>query len=489
MHTLSPAQVAAAISMQFRILSHAGLEVRALGKSVVFDPWLVGSTYWRSWWNYPPPSRELIASLKPDLIALTHVHWDHFQGPSLRLWGRNTPILVPRGHYDRMKRDLTKMGFTTVVELRHGQRYEVVPGFAITSYQFNPFLDSAYVCEADGVTLFNANDAKFMGGPLDQILRRHPSIDFVFRSHSSANSRLCYEVVDDPNAPTDDLAAYVKQFAAFVIATKAHYAVPFASNHCYLHEETRHFNDTVQTPLAIEEYFRDHIIDSPQLTVMLSGDSWSSEHGLSVDPNRRRYFADRKAELDRYRESMRATLEAAALREARANIGLHDVRQYFERFTNALPLLARVFFRGHPVTYVVHAGERRWCFLVNLEKGTVSEASQPIPLEDGPLEIHTSAFILRQCIALDLFSHLPISKRVRYRVSRKTKRYIAVLNLLFNAYEYDYLPLGDAITGRALENWLGRWRELLLILSLAKDFALHRRIDVRKYLAATDTSL
>lgn len=50
------------------------MAVRAGGKELLFDPWLVGSTYWRSWWNYPPVPRALVDTLKPDFIYLTHIH-------------------------------------------------------------------------------------------------------------------------------------------------------------------------------------------------------------------------------------------------------------------------------------------------------------------------------------------------------------------------------------------------------------------------------
>src|SRR5690348_18027489 len=40
--------------MRFRILGHACLEVTSNSKQLLCDPWLVGSAYWRSWWNYPP---------------------------------------------------------------------------------------------------------------------------------------------------------------------------------------------------------------------------------------------------------------------------------------------------------------------------------------------------------------------------------------------------------------------------------------------------
>ena len=80
--------------MKFTILSHAGLLVESGGASVLCDPWLVGSCYWRSWFNFPEPDPELIRDLAPTWLFLTHLHWDHFHGPSLRRFPRDTPVLV-----------------------------------------------------------------------------------------------------------------------------------------------------------------------------------------------------------------------------------------------------------------------------------------------------------------------------------------------------------------------------------------------------------
>ena len=38
------------------------------GVSVVCDPWLIGSCYWRSWWNFPEPDPRLIENLHPQFI-------------------------------------------------------------------------------------------------------------------------------------------------------------------------------------------------------------------------------------------------------------------------------------------------------------------------------------------------------------------------------------------------------------------------------------
>src|SRR5262245_39618824 len=269
--------------MQFQILSHAGLAVTAGGKTLLCDPWIVGSCYWRSWWNYPPVSPELVASLRPDYIYLTHIHWDHFHGPSLRRLGKDVQILLPREHYPRMRIDLDAMGFKNVREMGHGETVELAPGFRATSYGFL-FPDSGLVMEAEGVTLFDANDAKFMGLPLTQVLRRHPRIDFVFCSHSSANQRLCFEIIDDPTQAVDDLDIYITRFANFVRRTGTRYAIPFASNHCYLHKDTWPFNDFAQTPMMVAAHFRHQGIASTVVQHMVSGDSYSSE-GDSGSPS------------------------------------------------------------------------------------------------------------------------------------------------------------------------------------------------------------
>lgn len=99
--------------MQFRILSHACLEVSTPDTTLLTDPWVVGSAYWRSWWNYPPIPDGLVDTLKPDFIYLTHLHWDHFHGVSLKKLGLDRHILVPRLPDRRLIGDLENWARTT----------------------------------------------------------------------------------------------------------------------------------------------------------------------------------------------------------------------------------------------------------------------------------------------------------------------------------------------------------------------------------------
>ncbi|HKP95098.1 MAG TPA: hypothetical protein VJ385_05005 [Fibrobacteria bacterium] len=465
-------------SFEFQILSHAGLRVKGAGKELIFDPWLVGSAYWRSWWNFPPVPRDLIESLRPDFIYLTHIHWDHMHGPSLRKFPRETPIIIPKSPARRMKRDLLEMGFANVIEIGHGRTLELAPGLRLSSYQFYPFTDSAAVVECGGVTLFNANDAKFMGGPLDQILARHPRIDFVFRSHSSANERMCFDYMDEPIRPREDAGRYLRGFSDFAAKVGARYAIPFASNHCYLHRETFHLNDTIITPVQVETHCRAIGMAHPEVKAMVSGDSWSSESGFSIAEGP--YFSERDRCLEKYAAAQAPALEKFYDLEARTEATLAQVEGYFRGFIGALPWAVRRAFKGRQVTCVL-SGRRTARFWIDIHRGVVREVAG-MDDDTHPLQIYTSAYVFRKCMALDLFIHLGISKRVLFRSRKADAKYFRLLITLFNLYECEMLPVRRMLAPRFLAAWIPRWREVGLYALILARQALGRSFSMGDYL-------
>jgi UDP-MurNAc hydroxylase len=470
------------MSASFRILSHAGLLVSGGGKHLIFDPWLVGSAYWRSWWNYPPVPAGTLAGLRADFIYLTHIHWDHFHGPTLRKFPRETPILIPRVSGRRMRKDLEAMGFMDIRELRHGEGAELAPGLKVTSYHFFPFNDSGAVVEADGTVLFNANDAKFMGGPLEQILRRHPRIDFVFRSHSSANERMCFDYIDEPGLHREDPGRYLDAFAAFADKVGARYAVPFASNHCYLHRETFHLNDTVVTPGQVEAYSRVWKRSRPlsrfETKAMVAGDAWSAETGFAIADGP--WFRDRDLCLARYAAAEADRLARFYKLEDSVDVSLEQVDAYFRRFRAAVPGFILSRFKGRPITLVL-SGKTLRRFWVDLERGVVREVGG-VDDENHPLQIYTSSYIFRRCMALDLFLYLGIAKRVLFRVRRADAKWINLLLLLFNLYECEMLPATNLLAPRFWGAWLPRWREALLYGRIAMRKALGHPFKMEDYL-------
>jgi UDP-MurNAc hydroxylase len=447
--------------VQFKILSHACMQVDSKGKTLLTDPWLLGSCYWRSWWNYPPVRPELFADLQPDAVYLTHIHWDHFHGPSLKKFSPDTLILIPYDRSTRCRRDLEQMGFRNIIELRHGKPFDLAPDFRLTSYQFSYWGDSALVIETDQVTMLNANDAKFMGGPLDQITRRHKPFDFAFRSHSSANDRICWEYTEDGGQRREeDPITYTRSFFNFMENVKPRYAVPFASNHCHLHRDVYELNSFVQTPYDVKEYIDSRGgFSSSELQIMVSGDSWNSESGFDIQEND--YFERRPEHLERYRKENADKLEKTYQREEKTRVRFEQFKRYFERFIGVVPGIVRKSFKGKPIVFKAVAGDDSDLFLLDLHRGQVAEIT-PNELPEDPIVFETTGLILRHAMAVNMFSHIGISKRVVYRSSRENAQYLGRLNTLLAAYEYEVLPLERLFSLRTAKVYLRRWREILV---------------------------
>ena len=467
--------------MKVTTLSHAGLAIESEGRQLICDPWLVGSCYWRSWWNYPPVSPELIAGLKPSWIYLTHIHWDHFQGASLRLFSLDTPVLIPFDRYTRMRDDLAKIGFKTIIELKHGERRQLSDSLAITSYQFSPLTDSAVVIEADGVVVFNVNDAKFLGGPLDQILAAHPKIDFALRSHSSANARLTYHCLDAPDETVDDNSSYARTFCAFMERVRPRYAIPFASNHCHLHKDSWAFNSHVTSPELVAEVMAERQKRSPfptELRIMTSGDWWDSETGFHITPSP--WLENRERHLLAYAERMSPVLEKTYRKEEAVVISQPYAIRQLTAFAEAVPWFWRRAFRGRPVLFDVRAGEvGRQGFLVDLWNRKVT-ATDPAAADPMMMRIIAPASVFKMSLALNMFCHAAISKRLRYQARREDMKRLKLFEALQSLYEVELLPLGRLLRNRRLwQAYLPRWREVLLfghmaLLSLA-GVPLHRQ--------------
>src|SRR5207247_9098730 len=152
----------------------------------------------------------------------------------------------------------------------------------ITTSHSESFTDSALVVEAAAQTILNANDCKIMGRPLKQLLQRHPKIDFVLRSHSSANNRLCFEIIDRGGAHIDNPEKYSAEFVDFARAVRARYAIPFASNNCYLHPETEKFNRYLNLGIDVKRYFEAHGITQRDCVVCARVDGWDDDTGFML---------------------------------------------------------------------------------------------------------------------------------------------------------------------------------------------------------------
>jgi UDP-MurNAc hydroxylase len=464
--------------MEFTILSHAGLLVTHAGVRLVCDPWLLGSCYWRSWWNFPEPDPELIGDLRADCVYLTHLHWDHFHGPSLqKLFRPPTRVVVPKVPTRRMVEDLHYLGFHDVVELPHGASLELAPGFTLHSYQFGLGVDSAAVIIGGGTTLFNCNDAKFFGLPLRQVTRRHPRIDFMFRSHSSAGPvPFC---VEDYRRMLPEMVAQTDagdQFARCALHVGARYAIPFASNHCFLHKETLQFNETATTPDDVRRHYQKLATEAgsdSQCIVMPPGSSWSDTTGFDVRPFD---FTARAQYIETLLTRHADKLTRSYSEEDRVTADFESFRAYFAAMLRALPrvvrrrYLSRIVFRPRDAR-----GAHDW--LIDPARGAIQELTEA-PSDCAVIELH--AAVLRDCARNRMFSVWTASKRLAIKLPCAAaltgiNRWFTILDL----YELEMFPLARNFSVRALGVRLRRWREPVeLAILLARRGFLRRRLTV-----------
>jgi UDP-MurNAc hydroxylase len=463
--------------MKFTILSHAGLLIEHAGVRLVCDPWLLGSCYWRSWWNFPEPAPALVADLRADFIYLTHLHWDHFHGPSLRrLFDTRTPVLVPKVTTRRMVEDLNYLGFKDVRELPHGRLAHLGDDFTLRSYQFGLGVDSAAVISAGGVSLFNCNDAKFFGQPLRQIMRDYPRIDFIFRSHSSAGPvPYCVDNHERllPNFARTDAA---DQFVRCALYVGARYAIPFASNHCFLHRETRNFNATATTPEDVRQHFQQvagRAGSSSECVVMPPGSEWSVREGFRLRPFD---FAAREEYIEALLAKHGARLADFYRDEDAIAADFESFRSYFAALLRALPWPLRRWGLK-PLVFRTRDAAGEHCWLVDPQRGAVLQLAAA-PSDCTLIETHPA--VLRDCARQRMFSVWTASKRLKILLPqasalKQVQRWFTILDL----YELDMLPLRRNFELRALGVRLRRWREPVeLVRLLARRVLLRRPLNV-----------
>jgi UDP-MurNAc hydroxylase len=449
------------MSSKVTFLSHACYLLETPRIKILVDPWLIGSCYWRSWWNYPPVKEGLISNLKPDLIYITHFHWDHWHGPSLKkLFSKDTLIITHDEPNTRSVRDLRSIGFKNIILLKHGERFRI-QDVDMTAYQFGLFLnDSAIVMEASDITILNANDCKIAGASLNYLLSRHRPIDIALRSHSSANDRICYLIKDDDNFLNDDPSHYTASFKLFMDAVKPRYAVPFASNHCHLHRDVLEFNSMINDPYKLE---RDLVSSNNKcgwkLQVALSGDSYNPDTGFCVDPLNRKYFENKDHHIAEYAESNRDRLEKFYSLESRAIVS-EKILKMFENQIRAIPWWSRFQFRNWNYQLVLTLAEKNTCLLVDPYKCCVTHI-EDVSEEISKIFIPTKIFI--DAVVLNMFHHGSISKRNKYIFNDlKNLRLFSRFQAELEKVEMGVYPVRFAYIQKLIFSYVRRRHELLV---------------------------
>lgn len=445
------------MNCELKVLSHACLLVKTETSSLIIDPWLVGSCYWRSWWNFPEPVYDEVELDGVDAVIISHLHWDHWHGATLKKHFKDKPVIVSDDPNLRSEEDLRSIGYSDITKVSHG-RSTYVGDIKVTFYNFGLFLtDSAIVIEAQGVTILNANDAKIAGLPLSHLVNKHGPIDFALRSHSSANPRVCYEIPNDESFVNDDREHYFRSFKLFMDRVRPRYAIPFASNHCHLNYDGLKFNSYISDPVELRSYMERKFSDlSWSLEVMLPGSSWSSVTGFSLANED--CFNDKERYLKEYVGRVSERIEFYKDRESKVKIN----NKILDKFASLLKKSGASRYKG-PIRFLITSPESVDDRGFKVKEGEVIlvDNISDMPEKNCPVIVMPNT-VFRDATLKNMFHHAAISKRCRYIAFDQNdmvnlKRFVGLLER--------YELTGDVSLNyifRLCRSYRGRWRELLV---------------------------
>jgi hypothetical protein len=220
--------------MKLQTIGHACMALYDdAGKPLLLtDPWLVGSTYWRSWWLQSYPDAAQLERLSQSPYAyITHEHMDHFHPPSIRKLGKGPTYLSPALPQEQISVFLTEQGFNAkaVAPLTWHQLHADVAVLSIPL----PNDDSVLLVQTPKAFIINMNDAKPMGY---QIRRIREYIDthvqgrkVIFLSSYSPASPVNSFRKDSQIVSMRDKKDYVKRVSELSDVLGADYYMPFAS--------------------------------------------------------------------------------------------------------------------------------------------------------------------------------------------------------------------------------------------------------------------
>jgi UDP-MurNAc hydroxylase len=454
--------------MKFTVIGHSCLRIETSGPTILVDPWLFGSCYWRSWWHYPTVADPAPEVFSPDYVYLTHHHFDHFHFPSMRRIDHDAQVLVPKFGVPTLAEEVRNLGFDDVMEMPHAKVVQLAPGVRVASYQYGPD-DSVFVVADGDDVLVDINDSKLRGRTLQRILAEFGRPTFVFKSYSFAQSYPLLYTADDPadlELVTRD--TYLDNWVRVVDAFQPEYAVPFGSMVAFLHPDSDGANEQLISPAEVVEYFRTQRPSSPTEAVHMDpGDSWSSETGFElagID-----WYADRTGHLEELAAQVAPKIADQTVHEKNLTLEFGDFADYFHGFMRAFPpgVLGRLLHR--PVVFEVASSPLPF-WVLDFSRRAVYRLSEPPP--DAASIVTVNEGVLADAIAKRLVHVVHGSMRIHVHLRPGGVHDDLMFWGLVVPWELGYIPLRRVLRPRLAEAAWRRRAEGLELLDAARGGAL-----------------
>jgi len=431
--------------MRFTVIGHACLYIETGAERILVDPWLSGSCYWRSWWHFPPNAELLPEYFNPDVVYVSHHHFDHFHYPSLRRISRTARVLIPRFAVDVSRHELDHLGFEDITELPHGEVMTLPSGTRLASYQYGPD-DSALVVERDGIVLADMNDCKINGPSVKPLLKTFGRPTFLFKSHSFAQAYPnCYDIADPADAKLMTREDFLETFIETIRELGPQYAIPFASMVAFLHPESRQCNAyAVRPPEVAAAMAASDVAATTKTVLMVPGDGWSSESGFALQRND--YYERQDEWIDRLAQQWAPKIQREETDERAMTLTFEAFERHFGGFLRSLPPFIRLVLRRPTVFFVPSDALPYWV----LDFRTREVRRLAAPPADRAAIVRIGEGILADAIAKNVVAFVHISMRVRIDLAPGGVQTDFLFWGLLSLRELGYFPLRGMLTMRAL---------------------------------------
>lgn len=247
--------------MKLQTIGHACMTIRHDDGTplLITDPWLVGSTYWRSWWlqSYPTPD-ELAVLSQATFAYITHEHMDHYHLPTLRKLGKGPTYLSPALPQEQISVYLKELGYNARA-LEPLVWHQLHLQLSVLSIPL-PNDDSVMLAHTPTAFIVNMNDAK---PQKYQIRRIKQYIDeqvkgkkiILLSSYSPASPVNSFRK-DSQIVSMKDKADYVKHVSDLSDILGADYYMPFASQVIFYRSDSAWANEYKVTVADLQKHWR-----------------------------------------------------------------------------------------------------------------------------------------------------------------------------------------------------------------------------------------